>query len=329
MNEIIVVAPANTMKHLNACMIDIGKSNLLKLGYKVSISEESFRDVNNIAGTIEERASSINRAISDKSAEIIMAVFGGYNSNDLLQYIDFSLMKKLNKKLFGYSDITCLLNAYYAVTGGCAYHGPGFGTFCDPNISDDTVASFTKVLNINDEKYEVKQPETTASDLWFMKPGYGPREWVTHPQWTVVNEGEAKGILVGGNIESLLNLIGTKYCPEFKDKILLIESSFNTDPNRFRMWLSHLNLCNVFDKINGLLIGNFTACTRKNLSDSLLKNMLSDYVPKHVPILINFSSSHTDPILTVPIGGEIYVRLQKNIGKIFISTDNREQKEVL
>ncbi|CDH27082.1 putative Muramoyltetrapeptide carboxypeptidase [Xenorhabdus bovienii str. Jollieti] len=319
MAKITIVAPANTMCNLDTKMIDVGLKNLSNLGYVVSINDESFFDTENIAGTTAQRASSINRAILSENTDIIMAVFGGYNCNDLLEHIDFIELHRTNKVLIGYSDITALLNAYYAVTGGVSFHGPGFGTFCNPSLPAETVNGFTKALRLTNIEERLIQPQMTASDLWFLKSGFGPREWKSHPEWRTINEGEIKGILIGGNIESLVNLIGTKYCPDFDNKILLLESGFNTDPSQFRMWVSHLKACGIFDKISGLLIGNFTECSRKRFSPSYLDNLISEFVPEIVPTLVNFSSSHTDPILTLPIGGFIHMKLSNKQNEICMS----------
>ncbi|CAI1215193.1 Murein tetrapeptide carboxypeptidase [Serratia plymuthica] len=325
MAKITVVAPANTMCNLDVSMIDFGIDNLSRLGHTVTIHEECFLNKNNISGTIEQRVSSINRAITDKSTDIIMVVFGGYNCNDLIDYIDFSSLYQKNKLLIGYSDTTVLLNAYYAATGGVSLHGPGFGSFCDPGLAIETINGFTDALTLGEKEKKLIQPERTASDLWFLKKGFGPREWKPHPKWKSLNKGEAIGVLIGGNIESFLNLVGTKYCPDFNEKIFLIESSFNTNPNQFRMWLSHLKACGIFEKISGLLVGNFTNCSAENINQELLSDLISEFVPEKIPTLINFSSSHADPILAVPIGGLIHMKLTDDRSEVYMSAPSIRQ----
>lgn len=319
MAKITVVAPANTMYNLSEDMIKVGIENLSKLGHTVTIHEECFLNINNISGTTEQRASSINRAIRDDSTDIIMVVFGGYNSNDLIEYIDFLSLYKSNKYLIGYSDTTVLLNAYYASTGGISFHGPGFGSFCDLGLAIETINGFTDALTLGGKKKILIEPERAASDLWFLKKGFGPREWGPHQKWKPLNKGETSGVLIGGNIESFLNLTGTKYCPDFNEKILLIESSFNTNPNQFRMWLSHLKSCGALEKISGLLVGNFTSCSAKYIDQELLSQLITEFVPAKKPTLINFSSSHSDPILTVPIGGRVHMNLTDDGSDVYIS----------
>ncbi|WP_254877270.1 LD-carboxypeptidase [Pantoea ananatis] len=319
MQKISVIAPANTMKNLKKEMIEIGLTNLKSLGFKVCINEECFIDLDNIAGTTNQRATSINRAIDDEDTDIIMVVYGGYNSNDLINWIDFEKLFINNKKLIGYSDSTVLLNAYFATTGGVSFHGPGFGTFCDPEITLETKDGFLKALSLNHNLTLLCEPELSASDLWFLKEKFRPREWKPHLKWKSINKGETRGILIGGNIESFINLIGTRFCPEFEEKILLLESSFNTNPAQLRMWFSHLHLCGVFNKISGLIIGNFTECSLSKMNKDFLQKLIDEFVPCHTPVLINFSSSHTDPILTVPIGGKIHMKLSDEKNEIYMS----------
>jgi len=182
MVKITVIALANTMYNLDTNMIKIGIDNLSKLVHTVAIHEEYFLSINNISGTTSQRVSSINRAISDKSTDIIMAVFGGYNCNDLIESIDFSFFYQ-KKLLIGYSNTTVLLNAYYAAIDGVSFHGPGFISFYDLELAVETIDGVTDTLTLGHKEKLLIQPKITASDLWFLAKGFGQREWQSHPKW--------------------------------------------------------------------------------------------------------------------------------------------------
>ena len=68
-------------------------------------------------------------ALRNNNIDIILSVLGGYNCNQLLNYIDYDLIKKNPKIICGYSDITVILNAIYAKTGIITYLGPTFHSF--------------------------------------------------------------------------------------------------------------------------------------------------------------------------------------------------------
>ena len=63
------------------------------------------------AGSIEERVGALHELVSDKTIDILMTFWGGQNTNELLPYLDYELIKTNTKPIVGYSDTTALLLA--------------------------------------------------------------------------------------------------------------------------------------------------------------------------------------------------------------------------
>ncbi|MDR8413242.1 LD-carboxypeptidase [Nonomuraea sp. 3-1Str] len=61
---------------------------------------------------------------SDPSLAAVLTVIGGYNSNELLPFLDWELIRANPKILCGYSDITAVQNAILARAGLVTYSGP-------------------------------------------------------------------------------------------------------------------------------------------------------------------------------------------------------------
>ena len=59
----------------------------------------------------------------------MLTTLGGYNSNGLLGWLDYGLIRDNPKLLCGFSDITALATAIHAKTGLVTYSGPHFSTF--------------------------------------------------------------------------------------------------------------------------------------------------------------------------------------------------------
>jgi muramoyltetrapeptide carboxypeptidase len=59
---------------------------------------------------------------------MLWAITGGSASNEILEYLDFDLIRKFNKTVIGYSDVTILLNALYTQTGKINLLGPNLKT---------------------------------------------------------------------------------------------------------------------------------------------------------------------------------------------------------
>ena len=71
----------------------------------------------------------LHDAFLDSTVDVILATIGGFNSNELLPYLDYDLIAKHQKIICGYSDTTAILNAIYAKTGLVTYMGPSYTSF--------------------------------------------------------------------------------------------------------------------------------------------------------------------------------------------------------
>ena len=69
------------------------------------------------SGTDEERAADLMRFYEDDSIEAIYDISGGDLANGVLKYIDFDVIANSRKRFWGYSDLTTVINAIYAMTG--------------------------------------------------------------------------------------------------------------------------------------------------------------------------------------------------------------------
>lgn len=310
---IAVIAPANTRAAMPERLVQIGCARLRGLGYTVKFGKNVDKQHLHTAGTIEERLSDWEDAITDPEVDAIMAVFGGYNSNHLLEGIDYTALRDAGKIVIGYSDVTALLNGIYRKTGLKTLHGPGFSNFCDPNMFPESVDCFCQVME-GEAPIQFLAPEFSASDLWYLKPGFGPRERFPHTGWRVVKEGEAQGDVVGGNLETFLSLAGTPYFPDIDGKILLIESGFGVPAGRFDREMTQLRHIGFLSAIRGLLVGQFphdSPLSQRSLLDDILYTATRGI---DLPIIADVNFSHVDPVFTIPIGGRVSLKAEHNKG---------------
>jgi muramoyltetrapeptide carboxypeptidase len=66
---------------------------------------------------VEGRVSELNEAFADAGVAGMLTIIGGYNSNQLLDRLDYELIRENPKVLCGFSDIMALATAIYAKTG--------------------------------------------------------------------------------------------------------------------------------------------------------------------------------------------------------------------
>ena len=124
-----VVSPALSLQIISEETRSIANKNFSDLGLKVSFAKNSEEKDDANSSTVNSRLNDIHEAFSNKEVEGIITSIGGFNSNQLLQYLDYKLIKKNPKAFCGFSDITALLNAIYAKTGIVTYLGPHYSTF--------------------------------------------------------------------------------------------------------------------------------------------------------------------------------------------------------
>src|SRR5690606_11193675 len=70
-----------------------------------------------------------------------------------------------------------------------------------------------------------------------------------------LNNGKARGRLIGGNLNTLLGIFGSRYMPQSEEGDILFLEDKNLDAETLERSFSSLKICGVFDKIGGLIIG--------------------------------------------------------------------------
>lgn len=306
-DEIRVIAPSRSAKKLSEEGIEKAKFNLEKLGFKVTFGKNV--DVCDLqdSSSIEERITDLHDAFKDPNVKGILTVIGGFNSNELLPYIDYDLLRQNPKVLCGYSDITALTNAITQNCGFITYSGPHFSSFQMEGLQDYQTAYFQKCF-MQEDPYDVHPSNQWSDDLWFLNE---ENRLYQNTKWEVYSAGQAEGVLIGGNLCTLNLLQGTKYMPHNDNAILFIEDDELTNPVSFARDLT--SILQSLGIIKGLLIGRFQNVS-KMTEEQLLFILNKHPLLKEIPVLYNLDFGHTQPICTLPIGGK--VRLEANKRKI-------------
>ncbi len=303
-DEVRVIAPSRNMNILNGETIDIAISSLESLGLKVTFGEhvgECFDEDYNTS-SIESRVEDLMDAFKDPNVKGILTVIGGFNVNQILDYIDYDVIKNNPKILCGYSDITALLESITAMTGLVTYYGPHFSTFGIKLENDFTIDYFNKML-FSSEVVNVISSKKWSNDLWFIDQD--KREFIDNEGMIVINEGTGSGTILGGNLCTLNLLQGSKYFPKIdEDIILFIEDDGGTGENFLlefdRNFQSLIHAIGV-DKIKGIVVGRAELVTKMTV-DKWIKIFRNKKL-ENIPIIINADFGHTNPMITIPLGG--------------------------
>lgn len=193
---------------------------LNEIGLKTIISDKVYKKYSAFNGTGKERADVLLKYYRHNEVKAIFDVSGGDLSNEILQYLDFNDINKNYKPYFGYSDLTVVVNALYSKTNQKNY------LYQIRNLVDSN-----KIEQIKNFKDTFIDDNRSILNFEY--------EWI---QGNFMS-----GIVVGGNIRCFLKLAGTEYMPDFKDKLLFLES-FSGDVPKMVSYLTQYKHMGIFKR---------------------------------------------------------------------------------
>ena len=253
------------------------ESILVEMGLVSIFTRYIYKDKFGRGAKAQVRAEELMSFYKNKEIKAIFDISGGDIANEVLDYLDYDVIKRNYKPFFGYSDLTTVLNTLGSQTNEVNY--------------------LYQILNII-ENEEIR----TNFENTFMKN----EQILFDVNWKFFQGNSIEGRVVGGNIRCFLKLAGTKYFPEVENKVLFIEG-LGTSIEGFVTHLAQLKQIGVFDKISGLLIGTFTKI-EKEFSIEELFELVKEYIPEHLPVVKTSEVGHAKDSKVLGIGGMIKMK---------------------
>lgn len=295
-DEIRVIAPAKSFKpSFTEEMKALAIKRLGSLGLKVSFGKY-LNEANEFESTtVEHRLEDLHDAFRDQNIKAILTVLGGTTSNQLLKYLDYDLIKNNPKILCGLSDITSLANAIHARTGLVTYSGPHFTLFGADKQVDYTMDYFRKCF-FSEDTIDIKSSDKFCNNRW-------DKEEIENDGFWIINHGNAKGTIIGGNLITLNLLQGSEYMPDLSNSILFLEDNDKESIRAVENHLQSLIHQPSFSTVKGIVFGRFQIGT-KMTKELLTKIVKTKKELDNIPVIANLEFGHTTPMITFPIGGE-------------------------
>ncbi|EPB9414094.1 S66 peptidase family protein [Clostridium perfringens] len=274
-NKIGIISCSNGLSIKNKNIIDELKLNLKSLDIDMVEGDTLYaKEYNLFSGTGEEKARALEKLFLDKDIKMIFDISGGDLANEVLDFLDFNLIKENPKPFFGYSDLTVLLNAIYSQ--------------CD-------ITTYNYQLRNLIGKFKEEQMQNFKASF------IEGKEDIFNLDYKWINGSHLEGIVVGGNIRCLLKLAGTKYMPDFKDKILFLES-FSGNSAKMVTYITQYKNLGVFNEIKGIILGEFTEMERENLKPDIVEILKRVIGEINIPILKTRDLGHGADAKCIPIG---------------------------
>jgi muramoyltetrapeptide carboxypeptidase len=304
-DTVMIVAPA---KYLSRERVELAKKRLEEMGFKVRVPENLFRKKGFLGGSDEERAAELMAAFRDPEVKAIFPGTGGYGTTRIVDKLDYDVIRRNPKILVGFSDITGLHIAINQRTGLVTFHSPNpeWGLGVDKNLSPFAAKWFWQAILANSEPGRPRPrpgyPITTHASDTGKSEENNIFEGVPRP--VTLRGGKARGRLIGGNLSVLHALMGTPYEIQTDGKILFLED-VGEAPYRVDRMLNTLRLAGKFDRVAGVILGQFTARSEEAKwdDDASIDDVLTDYFGKlNAPVVSRFPVGHVRYNATLPVG---------------------------
>jgi muramoyltetrapeptide carboxypeptidase len=304
--------PGDTIKIIAPSSITSAKLNLpkavnflIKSGFKVSLSSVMQRkSATRYFTTVgdRERLTEIEEAFKSDEIAGIMVLRGGSGAIDLLNMIDYQVIREHPKVFIGYSDITFLQMAFLSKAGLVTFHGP---MLIDLAEEDQGIVKYN---------FDTLMRMVSGKEMLTLR---NPAD----VKWSrTIVDGKAQGRLLGGNLSVLSMLANTQFMPDSAGSIVFAED-VDLEPWEVDNMLTSLVIKDFFSKANGVFFGEFppydlgevaSTVSRSAFVEDYLETAIGDVIYdivtkriKDVPSFMDFTCCHGRHITTLPLGVKV------------------------
>ncbi|RAH54335.1 LD-carboxypeptidase [Aspergillus piperis CBS 112811] len=283
-DTIAFISPSARLNDILPAPLERGKAYLESLGFHVQVIF-SNQTTAPIANSIRVRCEEIHAAFRDSTIGAIICTIGGAHANELLPFLDYSLIQS-NPKIF---PMEFTIDHFIRVLTEA---GKPVGSLPQSLICSNEHSDFLLGKGILEK----------------------PRDITLSPPWRWLRGCQATGHLFGGTVPCVVRLQGTQYAPSsWKDKILFLESAMGDNlqlpysVSQFRNNLVDLALSGILHEIRGLVVGRgykYNTDMQTELANVILEVfevIVGRVREEELPILMNVDFGHTSPFLTLPI----------------------------
>lgn len=255
-------------------------------GLKVKLGKNLFREHHQFSGTDQERLQDIQEMINDPQVKAIFCARGGYGSTRILDDIDFYKLFENPKWIAGFSDVTAII---------CQLH----------NLEIESIHSIMPLL------FNKEGTEEAIESL--RKVIFGEQINIEAPIHPFNRVGEGSGLVIGGNLSILINMIGTGSDVDTRGKILFLEDLDEYLYHVDRMMI-HLKRAGKLHLLAGLIIGQFTEMKDNDIPfGASAYEIIKEHTEKYnYPVCYNFPVGHVPNNLALLCTRKAHLKVTDN-----------------
>lgn len=284
---------------------DLSLEMLKKKGFNIKETEH-VRVNDPRGGSAKERGDELNQLFKDNDVDFVMCAAGGDFLNEMIPYISFNTLKKHPKWIMGASDPTSILYPYTTLCDVATIYGCNAGSY--------DLRPLPKFLKNNLEIIQGNPIEQTSfskyqSDKPWEVEGYVPNTKVTYK--ATVDDLEVEGRCIGGCIDGLKDIIGTKFdgtkkfIQKYKDDgFIWYFDNFALSAENLYRTLIQMKYAGWFEYTKAIIVGRtLIESSETGMSyEEALQNITED-----IPLIYQADIGHTSPSMTMINGAILHL----------------------
>ena len=290
-DSIAIISPSSSPDSITVAK---GCAALREWGYVPVVGPHALSDYHGFAGTADERATDLLWALRDSTIKAIMCSRGGDGAVQVLYRTPLKEFASHPKWIIGFSDVTALHSAE-AAAGVMSIHG----SMCDG------IAAKGERDSINAIMHRLLQGQLPTYQV------------PCHP---LNQQGEATGIIVGGNLSVFCGLAGSDY--DFLNRadegLILFMEDTNESMSKVDRMLHQMEIRGSLSKLKGIVVGHFSKYKYPENGFADMYEMLHEYLQHYdIPVCYDFPAGHHSrynfPML---IGGRVHLKVGQDYTRI-------------
>ena len=301
----VTATSAGFTEEVDLRKLESAKLNLSEKGYEVIETGNVRKCEKGRSSTGKKRAEEFLSLIKNEEVKYILSASGGDFLMEMLEYLDYELIKANPKWIQGYSDNTGLI---YPITTIC-----DMATVYSGNVGDYGMSLWHDGVKNNLKLLEGKNIEQKEFDLFeneYVKKvtGYEGYNLTDKVKYEFVSENKSEnftGRLLGGCLDVLIMLCGTKYdkTAEFVKKykeegIIWYLESFDLSSARLQCALWQLKEAGWFEGAKGFLFGR-PCFFREEYETDFNEAVKTALDSLNLPIITGCDIGHRPPRITM------------------------------
>ncbi|MEU1704241.1 S66 peptidase family protein [Streptomyces sp. NPDC005706] len=308
-DRIGVTSPSSGVAKELRGRLDVAIRDLEARGYEVVVGR-CMDGSTHVSAPAAERAAELTGMLTDPAVRAVVPPWGGETAVDLLPLLDFEAIGRAEPTwVVGWSDISTIITPLTLLTGVATVHGNNL--MDTPYRTPEGLLSWLDVVTAPQGQPLAQTPpgrhRATGWDDYALYPEIRDLTLDTAGTWTRLDgtgDVDVEGRLIGGCIETLVNLAGTRLLDtrSFADGDDLLVYVEACEDNAYTICrnLHGMRLAGFFDRAAAVLVGRTKAPDGRTLTQH--EAVLDALGPLGVPIVADVECGHVPPYLALVNG---------------------------